>query len=86
MRHVVQWWVLAFALAKLGMAVGDFILAIMYFNETLGLLGQKKRWTETNSNGLRMVNSVGFGLEVDNLYIYIGSTGCTLSPWAPQET
>lgn len=35
-RHVVQWWVLAFALAKLGMAVGDFILAIMYFNETLG--------------------------------------------------
>ncbi|CAK9105629.1 unnamed protein product [Durusdinium trenchii] len=34
-RHVVQWWVLAFALAKLGMAVGDFILAIMYFNETM---------------------------------------------------
>ena len=35
-RHVVQWWVLAFALAKLGMAACDFILAVMYFNETLG--------------------------------------------------
>ena len=35
-RSVVQWWVLAFALAKLGMALGDFVLAIMYFNQTLG--------------------------------------------------
>ena len=35
-RHVVQWWVLAFALAKVGMALGDFVLAIMYFNQTLG--------------------------------------------------
>ena len=35
-RLVVEWWVLAFALAKLGMAVGDFILAVMYITETLG--------------------------------------------------
>lgn len=35
-RSVVQWWVLAFAIAKLGMALGDFVVAIMYFNQTLG--------------------------------------------------
>lgn len=35
-RHVVSWWVLAFALAKVGMALGDFVLAMMYFNQTLG--------------------------------------------------
>lgn len=36
-RSVVQWWVLAFAIAKLGMALGDFVVAIMYFNQTLGV-------------------------------------------------
>lgn len=41
-RHVVQWWVLAFALAKLGMAACDFILAVMYFNETLGAPSRRK--------------------------------------------
>lgn len=35
-RSVVQWWVLAFAVSKLGMALGDLVLAVMYFNQTLG--------------------------------------------------
>ena len=35
-RMVVAWWVLAFALAKVGMAIGDLILAVMYVTETLG--------------------------------------------------
>ena len=35
-RVVVEWWVLAFALAKVGMAIGDLILSVMYITETLG--------------------------------------------------